>query len=133
MEVRCDLARIVIFEDRDQQNILLRERGGMRILPIVIGSSEALAIDRRLKGLSPPRPHTHELLTAVISGLNAELEKIVITDLRDGTFFAKLVLRQQGEIVEIDCRPSDAIALGVGCDTPLYVEEQVLRDAANAS
>lgn len=132
MEVRCDLARIIIFDYRDQQVIMLRERGGPRVLQVVIGSTEALAIDRRLKGLPTPRPYTHELVSAIIEQLDAELEKVVITELREGTFYAKLVIRRGGEIAEIDCRPSDAIALSVGNDTPVFVEEKVLREAATA-
>ncbi|MBK8915667.1 MAG: bifunctional nuclease family protein [Phycisphaerales bacterium] len=132
MEVRCDLARIIIFEYRDQQVIMLRERGGARVLQIVIGSSEALAIDRRLKGITLERPQTHELLAGVIESLGAEVEKIVITELRRGTFFARIVLRRSGEVVEIDSRPSDAIALAAGLETPIYVSEQVLREAATA-
>jgi bifunctional DNase/RNase len=130
MEVRVDLAQIIISETRDQQLIALRERNGQRVLHIVIGLAEALAIDRRVKGLQPQRPMTHELLANVIEQLGAELEKIVVNDLQDGTFYAKLVIRQQGEVVEVDSRPSDAIALGVASEVPIYVEEHVLRDAA---
>jgi len=128
MEVRMDLAQIIICETRDQQIILLRERDGNRALPIVIGLTEALAIDRRVKGVQPPRPMTHDLLGNVIDSLAAELEKIVINDLQDHTFYAKLVIRQQGELVEVDSRPSDAIALGVATEVPIYVEDHVLRE-----
>jgi bifunctional DNase/RNase len=126
MEVRVDLAQIIICETRDQQLIVLRERSGPRALPIVIGLTEALAIDRRVKGLQLQRPMTHDLLANLIETLSAELEKIVINDLRDHTFYAKLVLRFQGELVEVDSRPSDAIALGVATDVPIYVEDHVL-------
>lgn len=130
MEVRCDLATILISETRDQQLIALRERNGTRVLSIVIGLPEALAIDRRVKRIQPQRPMTHELLSNVIEQLGAELERIVINDLQDGTFFAKLVIRSNGELIEVDSRPSDAIALGVGGDVPIYVQEHVLREAA---
>jgi len=130
MEIRCDLATIAISETRDHQLIMLRERNGQRLLHIVIGLAEALAIDRRVKGMNPPRPMTHELLANIIEQLDAELEKIVISDLQSGTFFAKLVIRRNGEITEVDSRPSDAIALGVATEVPIYVEEHVLRDAA---
>ena len=128
MEVRMDLAQIVISETRDTQVIVLRERDGSRNLPIVIGLNEAYAIDRRIKGVHYARPLTHELLSNVIESLNAELEKIVINDLQDHTFYAKLVIRHGGEIVEVDSRPSDAIALGVANDVPIYVEDHVLRE-----
>lgn len=129
MEVRMGLAQIVISETRDHQLIVLRERSGERQLPIVIGLSEALAIDRRIKQHPVQRPMTHDLLANVIEALSGELEKIVVNDLKEHTFYAKLVVRIDGEIVEIDSRPSDAIALGIATDVPIYVEEHVLRDA----
>jgi hypothetical protein len=131
MEVRMDLAQILICETRDQQVIVLRERGGRRVLQIVIGLAEALAIDRRVKGVQMPRPMTHDLLANVIEELSAELERIVINDLKDHTFYAKLVIRQQGELVEVDSRPSDAIALGIAGEVPVFVEEHVLKQAAH--
>jgi bifunctional DNase/RNase len=130
MEVRMDLAQIVISETRDQQLIVLRERNGERVLPIVIGLSEALAIDRRVKGVQLQRPMTHDLLANVIDSLSAELEKIVVNDLQDHTFYAKLVIRRQGEFIEVDSRPSDAIALGVASEVPIYVEDHVLKEVA---
>ncbi len=128
MEVRMDLARIIIREDDDQQIIILSERDGDRQFPIMIGINEGLAIDRRVKGVRMERPMTHDLIVSLIEKLDCELEKIVIHDLRDHTFYAKLVIRRNGSLVEIDARPSDAIALGVTSDTPLYVEESVLQD-----
>lgn len=127
MEVRMDLARIVINETSDQQIIVLRERAGDRQFPIVIGLGEAYAVDRRVKNIPTPRPLTHELLSNVIRELHGELEKIIVHDLRDHTFYAKLVIRQSGELIEVDSRPSDAIALGVANDTEIYVEEHVLQ------
>ncbi len=129
MEVRVDLAQIVIAENREMQLIVLRERNGERHLPIVIGMYEAHAIDRRVKGVQYQRPLTHDLLANVIEQLSGDLEKIVINDLQDGTFFAKLVVRQSGELIEIDSRPSDAIALGVASEVPIYVEDHVLSEA----
>lgn len=131
MEVRMDLARIVINDASDQQIIILRERDGERQFPIVIGLTEAIAIDRRVKGIVTPRPLTHDLLANVISDLDGDLEKIVVHDLREHTFYAKLVIRRNGDLVEVDARPSDAIALGVGNETPIYVEEQVLQQVCN--
>ena len=127
MEVRMDLARIVISDTSEQQIIVLREHAGDRQFPIVIGLTEAAAIDRRVKDITTPRPLTHDLLANVIRDLHGELEKIVIHDLRDHVFYAKLVIRREGELIEVDSRPSDAIALGVASDTPIYVEEGVLR------
>lgn len=128
MEVRVDLARILIQDTTDQQIIVLKERDGGREFPIVIGDSEAFAIDRRIKGYKKARPMTHDLLADVVERLGAELEKIVINDLKNHTFFAKLVLRAGGGIVEVDSRPSDAIALVAGTETPIFVEDHVLRE-----
>ncbi len=131
MEVRMDLAQIRISESHDQQVIVLRERNGQRLLQIVIGLTEALAIDRRVKGLQLQRPMTHDLLANVVESLGGEMEKIVINDLQEHTFYAKLVIRHQGQIVEVDSRPSDAIALGVANEVPLYVEDHVLEAASS--
>jgi len=130
MEVLCELAKIIITETSDQQIIVLREKDGHRAFPIVIGYYEAAAIDRRLKGIATPRPLTHDLLASVIEHLGGELEKIVINDLREHTFYAKLVIRQNGRLIEVDSRPSDAIALGIADDVPIYVEEHVLDEAS---
>jgi bifunctional DNase/RNase len=127
MLVQVDLTRIIILEQGDSQIIILRERDGERQFPIMIGITEALAIDRRLKGIQTPRPLTHDLMANIIEELDAGLEKIVISDLRDHTFYAKLIVRRDGDLLEIDSRPSDAIALGVTSQTPIFVEEEVLR------
>lgn len=133
MEVRMDLARIVISETSQEQIIVLRERDGTRQFPIVIGLTEAYAIDRRVKNITTARPLTHELLSNVIHEMEGELDKIVIHDLREHTFYAKLVIRRDGRLVEVDARPSDAIALGVAGDTPIYVDESVLRQVSEGS
>ena len=126
MEVPMQLARIIISENDDQQIIILKETNGTRNFPIVIGIAEAAAIDRRLKKRSTPRPPTHELLASVIEQLGAKVERVVINDLRERTFFALLHIRQGEKVIQIDSRPSDAIALGIGCDVPIFVEEKVL-------
>ena len=128
MEVRVDLARILIQDTTDQQIIVLRERDGGREFPIVIGDAEAFAIDRRIKGYKKARPMTHDLMADIVERLGGELEKIVINDLKNHTFFARLVLRTAGGIVEVDSRPSDAIALVAGTETPIFVEDEVFRE-----
>lgn len=133
MDVRMDLATIVISESRDHQLIVLRERNGGRQLPIVIGLTEALAIDRRVKGVQLSRPMTHDLLAQLIEQLGADLERIVINNLQDSTFYAQLIVRHAGGIAEIDARPSDAIALGVATEVPIYVAEHVLEDVSQDS
>jgi len=129
-----ELSRIFIREMTDMQIIELTEVDGDRTFPIVIGLPEAFAIERRLKGIDIPRPQTHDLLSSVIGQLGGELKEIVVTDLVDGTFYARLVIEQDGESVEIDSRPSDAIALGVAENVPIYVDEEVLAQTeADAS
>jgi bifunctional DNase/RNase len=123
-----ELSRIIISETNDEQVIVLKEVDGPRAFPIVIGIWEAVAIDRNLKGKKTPRPMTHDLLENVLAGLGATLERIVVTDLRDRTFFAKLVVRKDGTLVDIDSRPSDAIALAVQMQVPIFVAPSVLED-----
>jgi len=127
MAVLMELSRIFIREMTDMQIIELSEVDGDRTFPIVIGLPEAFAIERRLKGIEIPRPQTHDLLGAVIKQIGGTLKRIVINDLAEGTFFARLVIQQDGQEIEIDSRPSDAIALGVAEDAPIYVAEHVLE------
>ncbi len=126
--VRMTLARILIRENAESHIVHLREQDGTRELPILIGLNEAMAVERRLMGQRPPRPYTHELLAAVIEQLGASIERVVINDLRDHTFFARLVLKQDGRTIDIDARPSDAIALGVAGDVPIFVDEKILTE-----
>ncbi len=130
MEMEAELSRIIINEMSDQQVIVLKERHGDRSFPIVIGIVEIFAIDRRLKGIKPARPMTHDLLASVIENLGAKIEKIVISDLRHHVFYATIHLSLDGRIIEIDSRPSDAIALGVASDAPIYVEDHVFEQAS---
>ena len=127
METEVELSRIIINETSDQQIIVLKERYGQRSFPIVIGIAEIFAIDRRLKGIKPPRPMTHDLLDSVIENLGAKIKKIVINDLRNHTFYAKIHLSLNGGTVEVDSRPSDAIALGAASNIPIYVADHVFE------
>ena len=130
METEAELSRIIINETSDQQVIVIKERHGQRSFPIVIGIVEIFAIDRRLKGIESPRPMTHDLLQSVIEKLGAKIEKIVISDLKNHTFYAKITLDLDGRTVEIDSRPSDAIALGVVSNAPIYVAEHVFEQTS---
>ena len=130
MELEAELSRIIINEMSDQQVIVLKERTGERSFPIVIGIVEIFAIDRRLKGIAPARPMTHDLLANVIENLGAQIEKIVISDLRHHVFYARIHLILNGRTIEIDSRPSDAIALGVATHAPIYVADHVFEQAA---
>jgi len=127
MDVEVELSRVIINETSDQQIIILKERHGQRSFPIVIGIVEIFAIDRRLKGINPPRPMTHDLLGNVIENLGAKIEKVVINDLCNHTFYAKITLSLDNRTVEVDSRPSDAIALGVASNAPIYVAEHVFE------
>jgi bifunctional DNase/RNase len=122
-----ELARIIISETNDEQIIVLKEVDGDRAFPIVIGIWEAVAIDRNVKCKPTPRPMTHDLLQNVIEKLDARLDRIIVNDLRRRTFYAKLVLQKNGQTVEVDSRPSDAIALAVQMSAPIFVEEKVLE------
>lgn len=131
MLVPVELFRIVIAENSTEQLIYLKEIDGQRRFPIVIGIHEALAIDWRIKGMEHTRPLTYDLLAGVIDALGGRVDRIVINELRDSTFFARLLIARDGEIVEVDSRPSDAIALGVGLGTPIFVEEAVFEQATS--
>lgn len=132
MAVQMELSRIFIREMKDLQLIELQEVGGERCFPIAIGLSEAQAIERRLKGIEPPRPQTHDLMASVIEHLGGELQRILIRDLSDNTFFATLFVARDGEVIEIDSRPSDAIALGVAASVPIDVDESVLEQVSRS-
>lgn len=132
MAVQMQLSRIFIRELSDMQIIELSEGEGGRTFPIVIGLPEAFAIERRLKGIEVPRPQTHDLLASVIRAMEGTLLRIEIDALREGTFFAKLVIQHGDAVVRVDSRPSDAIALGVAQDVPIMVSEDVLEEASKA-
>ena len=121
-------SRILSREITDAQFIELCEVWGERTFQIIVRRPEAYAIDRRLKGIEPPRPQTHELLADVMENLGGSLQKILIDDLTDGTFYAKLYIKQGDTEHVIDSRPSDAIALGVAMQVPIYVDDRVLDE-----
>ncbi len=98
------------------------------MFPILIGIFEATSIDRRVKDISTPRPLTHDLLVNLVETMGGEFQDVVISELREHTYYALLRVRQEGELLEIDARPSDAIAIAVTCDLPIYVNEEVLND-----
>lgn len=128
MSVQMELHQIIIREMQDQQIIVLKEVDGEREFPIVIGSSEASAIDRRLKGIPTARPLTHDLLANTVESLGGTIERIEIHDLQDHTFFASIHIHQNGKTVQVDSRPSDAIALGIATSVPIFVAEHVLAE-----
>ena len=122
--------KIVIDEKRHDQLIVLKEKGGNRILPIVIGLAEASAIKLKISGFQPPRPLTHDLLHSAIQNLEASIDRIVIDKLEDTTFHAKIILKTaSGQTKIIDARPSDSIALAVRAHAPIFVEDEIIKQS----
>ena len=131
--IEMEVNKIRIDERRGEQVIVLREKGGARLLPIIIGISEVTAIKMHVSGIQPPRPLTHDLLAATIDQLGAALDRVVITKLESNTFFAKLLLRTKEDVVvEVDARPSDSIALALRADAPIFVADEVLQQVGSS-
>ena len=108
--------------------VILKEKEGERVLPIWIGPAEAQAIARELAGQRFPRPLTHDLLATIVEGLKARVTRVVISDLRENTFYAHLVIEKDGEVVAIDARPSDSIAVALRCGAEVFVNEKLLNE-----
>jgi len=125
--IEMELNKIIIDEKRHDQVIVLKEKNGARLLPIIIGLNEASAIKLKLSGFEPPRPLTHDLLNSVIQDMGGRLEKIVIDALKENTFYAKLYIKMDHQTKTIDARPSDSIALALRANAPIFVEEAVLE------
>ncbi len=113
-----------------QPIVLLRTLDGTKFLPIWIGHPEAAAILMKLQGTPTPRPMTHDLVTDMLGELNASVSKVAVTELRENTFYAQITLRVNGSEIEIDSRPSDAIALAVRADAKIFVADEVIDDSA---
>ncbi|MEC9048485.1 MAG: bifunctional nuclease family protein [Planctomycetota bacterium] len=135
--IEVELARVVIQQKGEQQYVHLREKVGDRSFPIVIGFHEVEEINRKLCGIQAPRPLTHDLVGHVVKDLGWRLSRVVITELRDGTFFANLVLSPaEGATASqtdrnVDCRPSDAIALAVQTGARIFVARDVIDEVAS--
>jgi len=128
--VEMELNKIVIDEKRHDQLIVLKEKNGNRVLPIVIGLAEASAIKLKISGFNPPRPLTHDLMQAMIDHLEGKVEKIIIDKLEENTFHAKIVISTaKGETKIIDARPSDSIALAVRAHAPIFVEDKIIQQS----
>jgi uncharacterized protein len=128
--IEMELTGVRVELPSNQPIVLLREREGERYLPIWIGAAEAAAIALALQGVVTPRPMTHDLLKNILEDLSVEVQRIVVTELRDSTFFAMIQLQRKGENFEISSRPSDAIALAVRTSTPIFANEDVLSEAS---
>lgn len=127
IEMTIDSIRVSLMNY--QRVVILKEKMAKRYLPIWIGPAEADAIAVKLQGVTVPRPLTHDLLSSVIDSLGATIESIIVSDLKSDTFYASIILNVDGEQVVIDARPSDALALAVRVNAPIYAEEAVLDKA----
>ncbi|HEY51310.1 MAG TPA: bifunctional nuclease family protein [Dehalococcoidia bacterium] len=127
IEMSIDSIRVSLMNY--QRVVILKEKVAKRYLPIWIGPAEADAIAVKLQGVTVPRPLTHDLLSSVIDSLGAAIDSIIVSDLKSDTFYAKIILNVDGEQMEIDSRPSDALALAVRTDAPIFAEEAVLDKA----
>ena len=113
-----------------QPIVLLKTAEGNRFLPIWIGHPEAAAILMKLQGATTPRPMTHDLVTEILSQLDAQVIRITVTELRENTFFAEITVQQDGSEIQIDSRPSDAIALAIRADAPIFAADDVIEESA---
>jgi bifunctional DNase/RNase len=129
MDIEMKIRGLMVDPSTNAPIVILKDVTGDTVLPIWVGLYEANAIALEVEKASPPRPMTHDLLKNLIHGLNAEVQRIVVTELRDDTFYAVIWMEQNGESVTIDARPSDAIALALRTDCPIYVSEEVLKVA----
>lgn len=128
-ELRVEIKGLMLDPSSNVPIVILRDVQSHLFLPIWIGVFEANAIALRIEGVEPPRPMTHDLLRSVLEGLGGQVEKIVISDLKESTFFAVIHIRQNSTVVPIDARPSDAIALALRTDAPIFVLRAVLDKA----
>lgn len=119
----------IALDPENNYIVVLKENEGRRALPIMIGPHEAKAIELTLHGLQVPRPMTHDLIRNILMEIGARVRRIVVTELRDRTYFAVIDVEQNGNVLDIDARPSDAIALALRCGAPIFVEDAVVEDA----
>ena len=129
--IEVEIFRIVIDEAKREQIIMLKEKSGERVLPIIIGIAEATAIKMKFSNFKPPRPLSHDLMSDILTNLDVKLEKVIIDNLIEGTYHAKLHLRKSdGNLVLVDARPSDSVALAARTNSPIFVKEHILEKIA---
>ncbi len=129
MEVEVKIRGLMMDPVTNMPIVILKDANGSAVLPIWVGIYEANAIALEIEKVLPPRPMTHDLLKNLLLGLNAQVNKVVVNDLRDDTFYALIWLEREGEVFSIDSRPSDALALALRVDCPIYVEDEVLKNS----
>jgi len=128
--VEVDVVNVAIDMHSKMPVIVLKEKRGDKTLPIWIGLFEAQSIALAMENIKPPRPLTHDLAKSLIEKLKGKVDKVVINDLRHNTFYAKIFIRQNGEDIQVDSRPSDAIAIALRLKVPIFIEEEVLEKVA---
>jgi hypothetical protein len=133
MEVEMKIRGLMMDPVTNMPIVVLKDVGGDAILPIWVGIYEANAIALEIEKVTTPRPMTHDLLKNLLTSLEAQVHKVVVSDLRDDTFFAVIWLERNGSVISIDSRPSDALALALRVDCPIFVEEEVLKSSRLAT
>ncbi|HSF19332.1 MAG TPA: bifunctional nuclease family protein [Vicinamibacteria bacterium] len=129
MEIEMTIKGLMIDPITNMPIVILKDKEGDRVLPIWVGVFEANAIALQIENIPTPRPMTHDLLKNILSEIRADVQRIVVSDLRDNTFYAMIYLDRAGETIAIDARPSDAIALALRTKSPIYVEDSVVENA----
>ncbi len=133
MEVEMKIRGLMMDPVSNMPIVILRDVGGNAILPIWVGTYEANAIALEIEKVATPRPMTHDLIRTLLMGLEAGVRKVVVSELRDDTFYAVIWLEREGQLISIDARPSDALAIALRVDCPIYVEDSVLSSSKAAS
>jgi uncharacterized protein len=133
MEVEMTIRGLMLDPVTNSPIVILKDVSSEAVLPIWVGVYEANAIALEIEKVSTPRPMTHDLIKNVLTGLETQVHKVVVTELREDTFYAVIWLERSGEVISIDSRPSDALALALRMDCPIFVEELVLKNSKQAA
>jgi bifunctional DNase/RNase len=133
MEVEMKIRGLMMDPVTNMPIVVLKDVGGNTVLPIWVGVYEANAIALEIEKVSTPRPMTHDLMKTLLLGLEAGVRKVVVSELKDDTFYAVIWLERDGELITVDSRPSDALALALRLDCPIYVEDAVLKSSKRAA
>ena len=133
MEVEMKIRGLILDPVTNMPIVILKDNGGDTVLPIWVGIYEANAIALEIEKVTTPRPMTHDLIKNVLTGLDTQVHKVVVTELREDTFFAVIWLERNGQVISVDSRPSDALALALRVDCPIFVEDDVLKSSKLAS
>src|SRR6476646_5005264 len=133
MEVEMRIRGLLVDPVNNTPIVILKDANSDTVLPIWVGVFEASAIQMEIEKVSTPRPMTHDLIKNVLSGLDAHVHKVVVTELKDDTFYAVIWMERDGRIISVDSRPSDALALALRVDCPIYVDEEVLKTSKKAA